>query len=254
MRKFVLHTFVWVALATCLQAAESIPPEKELATLTRDSILAFDQAIQAKDFTAFHKQISALWQAQVTPSKLKEIFQSFIDQQIDLSIVKGVEPVFSEPAKINEDDVLVLKGAFPTSPTKVDFQLKYLNEKKAWKLVGIKVNASPSAPAGKVPSEDEAKTMARSSLSSFNAAIQTKSFVDFHREIAVLWQKQVTPGKLKELFAPFIEKGIDIGEIATAEPTFDSPPAINENGLLVLKGKYALEGRNVLFDLAYIFE
>ena len=254
MRKFLSLSLICVACSISLARAKDVPPQKELASLTSDSILSFNQAIQAKDFTAFHKQISALWQAQVTPSKLKEIFQSFIDQQIDLSIVKGVEPVFSEPAKINEDGVLVLKGTFPTTPTKVDFQLKYLNEKSAWKLVGINVNASPSGPAGQLPSEDEAKTLARSSLSSFNAAVQTKSFVDFHKEIALLWQKQVTPAKLSELFAPFVEQGIDIGGVATKDPTFDPAPRINDNGLLELKGTYALPPNNLLFDLAYIFE
>jgi hypothetical protein len=253
-KSLLLFTAVCLGLSAVSAGAQNVPDEKELKSLTRDSLLSFNQAVQAKDFTAFQKQIAAMWQAQVTPTKLKSIFQTFIDQEIDLTGIKSVDPEFSEPPEIDDRGVLVLKGSYPTTPTKVNFELKYLNEKKAWKLIGIDVNVSPSAPAGELPSEEEMTALVQESLSAFNAAVQTESFVDFHKQIAVLWQKQVTPEKLNELFASFIKQKIDISEVATMEPTFEKPPAINDDGILEVRGSYSIEPNIVTFDLAYLFE
>ena len=254
MRRYI--PLACVVLLTFVQAAgaQKLPTDQEAKALALDSLLAFNKAIAAEDFTGFHKQISALWQAQVTPAKLKSIFQTFIDQELDLSLITGVDPVFSDAPSIDSDGVLVLQGSYPATPTKVDFRLKYVNEKSAWKLIGIKVDAKPSGVAGKLPTIEEANALVRDSLAAFNAAVQTKSFVDFHKQIAVMWQKQVTPDRLAELFGGFIKAGVNIAGVARMEPDFDKPPAIDENGILELKGSYPTRPSKVMFDLAYLYE
>jgi hypothetical protein len=121
-------------------------------------------------------------------------------------------------------------------------------------LIGIKVDAQPGGVAGKVPTEEEAQVLVRDSLIAFNAAVQTKSFVDFHKQIAVMWQKQVTPERLAQLFDVFIKGEVNISGVARLEPTFDKPPATNANGLLELKGSYPTRPSRVMFDLAYLYE
>jgi hypothetical protein len=234
--------------------AQKAPTDTEAKALALDSLVAFNKAIATKDFTSFHKQISTLWQAQVTPEKLKTIFQTFIDQQMDLSAISGVQPVFNPAPTVDGDGVLVLQGSYPTTPLRVDFRLKYVNEKSAWKLIGIKVEAKPAGIAGKLPTNEEAQVLVRDSLVAFNAAVQTKSFVDFHKGVAVMWQKQVTPERLAELFAPFIKAEANLSGITRLEPTFSTAPAINENGILELKGSYPTRPSKVIFDLAYLFE
>lgn len=58
------------------------------------------------------------------------MFQSFIDQGIDLSAIKAIEPTFASPPKLDGNHALVLEGSYPTTPSKVSFQLKYLDEKQ----------------------------------------------------------------------------------------------------------------------------
>ena len=253
MRKYL--SVACLCFASLIQAADAqkVPSDAEAKKLALDSLLSFNDAVSTKDFTAFHKQIAALWQAEVTPTKLKTIFQAFIDQQMDISSIKGVDPVFSPAPKI-EDDALVLQGSYPTTPLKVNFRLKYANENSAWKLIGIKVDAKPAGAAGKVPSDAEAKALVRDSLLAFNAAVQTKSFVDFHKGVAVMWQKQVTPERLAQLFDPFVKAEANISGITKVEPTFDKPPAVNEDGILELKGSYPTKPSKVMFDLAYLYE
>lgn len=254
MRRMLIPCLLLVSFVAHAQTP-AVPSEKELKALTAESLQAFNKAIQAKDFTSFHKYISALWREQITPAKLKSIFQTFIDQEIDLAPITNLEPVFDRPASIDSDEVLVVQGRYATTPSAVQFRLKYVNEKSAWRLVGIKVDVKPaSAPGGKVPGEREARALALESLLAFNRAVQAKNFTTFHKQIADVWRKQITPAELRKAFAPFIEQEVDIGAIADVPPVFDPPPGFDEDGFLLLKGHYPAQPTKVQFKLRYIQE
>jgi hypothetical protein len=253
MRKLILVAWLLLLPLDRAPGAPKLPGDAELKALAFESLMSFNQAVVGKDFTPFHKHIAVYWQAEVTPTKLKTLFQSYIDQGVDLSFIKGTEPTFQPAPMIDANEVLVLQGVYPTMPTKLDFRLKYIVEKGAWKLIGIKVEAKPTGAAGKLPSEEEAKELVQESLIAFNAALQTKSFEDFHKGVAVMWQKQITPARLSELFAGFIKAKVNFAGIASEEPTFTTPPAINADGLLELKGSYT-KPEKVVFDLGYLYE
>ncbi len=121
--------------------ALAAPTPDEASRLVLASILAFNDAVQAKSFDAFHAGISTQWQEQITPAKLLEVFQSFISSEIDLTPVKSVSPVFKSPPAMNDDGILLLEGSYPTTPNKVYFKLKYVaQDDKAWKLFGLNIN------------------------------------------------------------------------------------------------------------------
>ena len=127
---------------TTSQSGKQIPSDKQSKTLILDSLLDFNQAVQAQNFDAFHAKISRAWQDQITSARLKEVFQQFIDKKLDISGIKTVDPVLSEPPQINSDGLLVLQGYYPTHPLKVNFRLKYIYEHPEWKLFGIQVNVN----------------------------------------------------------------------------------------------------------------
>ena len=254
MRKMLTACLLLVS-ALAYGQSPNVPSERELKALTRDSLLAFNRAVQAQDFTGFHKQISALWREEITPAKLKSIFQTFIEQEIDIAAVAQLEPVFDKPAAIDADGVLILVGRYPTTPTEVEFRLQYVNEKAAWKLLGIKVEVKPtSEPGGRVPSEREARALALESLLAFNRAVQAKNFTTFHRHIADVWRKQITPEQLRRAFAEFVEQDVDISQIADLQPVFDRVPGFDEDEFLLLKGYYPTAPNKVRFKLRYIQE
>ena len=232
-----------------------IPSDKELKTLTRDSLLAFNKAVAAKDFTGFIAQVSKLWQEQVTAAQLADIFKVFIEQKIDVAFVADSEPVFETAPAIDGDGVLVLKGHYDTKPNKIEFGLKYIYEKPAWKLFGIDVHVTPAGAADlQLPGEAELRALAQDSLGNFNQAVVQKDFTKFHGQISALWQKQITPAKLQEFFRSFIEQEIDFSDTLKNKPVFDLPPAIDENGILQMQGSLPLKPDRVQFELGYIFE
>ena len=132
-----------IALSLCLCltafAKEEVPSEKELKKLALDSLLAFNDAIKQDDFTEFREQIATLWQKQVTAEQLKSAFAEFIEKKLDISGIKDLQPTL-DPAQINSDDLLLLNGFYPTTPVKVRFKLKYIQEEGDWKLVSINVS------------------------------------------------------------------------------------------------------------------
>ena len=255
MRKLLLIPLLLISLV--LRAdAQKVPPEKELKSMVRASLLAFNDAVQEKNFAGFHKhELATVFRDQMPVEKFTTVFREFLDKGYDISNIAKSEPVFDEPAKIDSNGVLVVKGSYPTKPNKVIFTLKYLQEKSAWKLVGINVQVLPFVEkTGPVPTEKEAKRLALDSLLAFNKALKAKSFDSFYGQIAKLWQAQTTPAKLKEIFQAFLAQDAHISGIADVEPIFDSKPAIDSDGFLVLNGSYPTQPSKVFFELKYIYE
>lgn len=255
MRKLLLIPLLLVSLALTAEA-QKVPPEKELKTMVRNSLLAFNDAVQEKNFAGFHKhELATVFRDQMPVEKFTNVFKEFLDKGYDISNIAKSEPVFDEPAKIDGNGVLALKGSYPTKPNKVIFTLKYLEEKSAWKMVGINVQVLPFVEkTGPVPTEKEAKRLALDSLQAFNKALKSKNFDSFYGQIAKLWQQQTTAEKLEKIFQTFLDKDADISGIADVEPTFDSKPAIDNDGFLVLKGSYPTKPLKVLFELRYVYE
>jgi hypothetical protein len=255
MRKPLLISLLFISLVLRAEA-QKVPPERELKTIVRDSLLAFNEAVQDKNFAGFHKhELATIFRDQMPLEKFSTVFKEFVEKGYDISNIAKSEPVFDEPAKIDSNGVLAVSGSYPTKPNKVIFKLKYLQEKSAWKLFGINVQVLPFVETtGPLPTEKEVKRLALDSLLAFNKALQEKRFDGFYRQTAKLWQAQTTPAKLKEIFEPFIALEKDISGIEDVEPVFDSKPAINSDGFLVLEGSYAAKPDTVFFELKYIYE
>src|SRR5947209_544719 len=255
MRNLLLACSSLLPFVSQAALGTSVPPAAELKTLARDSLLEFNDAVKAKDFSGFHKKISQTWQGQITAKQLLDAFQSFIDQRIDVASIATVGPVFRPEPLIDHDGVLRLEGFYPTKPAKVTFRLSYVQEKGAWKLLGVRVNVVPSGPTDvKLPNETEATELVRSSLLAFNDAVQNQDFSEFYHSVAKIWENETSPEQLQKLFQSFIDQHINIAEIGKAQPTFDHPLALDDNGILKVDGSYSLEDRLVRFKLSYISE
>jgi hypothetical protein len=255
MRKSLILSLLLIPLILRGETPK-LPSDKELKALAFDSLFAFNKAVQDKSFAKFHEErLSPVFQKQFPLAKFTAAFQVFLDKGYDISNIAKSEPVFDTPPAIDSDGLLVLKGHYPTKPNKVTFKLTYVYEASAWKLLGINVQVVPAVEnTGKVPADKELKKLALDSLLLFNVAIQTKNFENFYDKIAKLWQKEITPPKLLEIFQSFIDKKINISSIAKLDPTFDGTPAVNEDGFLALKGSYPTQPSKLLFQLKYAYE
>src|SRR5688572_9634988 len=111
------------------------------------------------------------------------------------------------------------------------------------------------AQTSKLPPEKELRALVFDSLFAFNKAVQKKDFAEFHEQrLSPQFRKQFPLAKFTAAFQVFIDKGYDISNIANSEAVIDVPPAIDNEGLLVLKGHYPTRPNKVTFKLTYINE
>lgn len=122
---------------------DMIPSEDELQEMAQKTLIDFNDAIQAGDFTDFFQTISKLWQRQSSPAKLKDTFQVFVDRKMDFGEIRTMGADFTSKPRVDESKgfkELILKGRYDTSPNPTKFELKYTPEGKNWKLTGISVD------------------------------------------------------------------------------------------------------------------
>jgi hypothetical protein len=177
--------------------------------------------------------------------------------------LEGYESASWDTRSISNDRGLLEGTAKTKSGGSVPLTMELVKEGEIWKLLSIKgtqpgasigpIISNDDAPLG-VPSSEEASRMVLASLLSFNEAIQSESFEAFHSGISNLWQEEITPDELLETFQPFIDAEIDLDLIKPLTPVFTSPPAINEDGFLILEGEYTTESSDVYFSLMYASE
>ena len=117
-----------------------LPTDAEVQVLTRETLLAFNQAIRQQSFTEFYAGVSTAWQKQLTEGQLQRAFQPFIEKGVDLKGIAALPAVIDPPPFISTDGLLMVSGHYPTQPYKVHFSLKYIYELPRWKLFGIDVN------------------------------------------------------------------------------------------------------------------
>lgn len=118
----------------------TVPSDKRLKEMVNFAVLRLGTAINKNDFKAFHESLSAEFKAQSTPEALQNAFRSFIDRGIDLTLLKDIEPVFSETPQLDDDGVLVLTGYYPAEPPVTYFETKFVFEYPRWELYGIDIS------------------------------------------------------------------------------------------------------------------
>ena len=125
-----------------------IPNNDRLQTLVKTTFMDFSDAVQAGDFTDFHKTVAKVWQEDSSADEMKTAFKSFVDNKESYNFKKAVaslDATFSpSPAieKVSDLNALVLKGYYPTKGQRANFDLKYTKEDGNWKLIGVNIKTT----------------------------------------------------------------------------------------------------------------
>jgi len=136
-----------VALATSSApnpaAAQRVPSDNIIEITIKRHLASFNDANITGNYDVWHATLSRPFRQQFTPERLKTAFKAFHEQQIDIAPVLAQAPILSEPARIDHEGGLVLKGVFETRPSRVIFDMKLLPAEGDWKLISIHVNVLP---------------------------------------------------------------------------------------------------------------
>ncbi|HUT50283.1 MAG TPA: hypothetical protein VM325_13155 [Alphaproteobacteria bacterium] len=120
-----------------------LPQLAESEALVMRSLLDFNTAVQSKDFGAFHAKLSSAMRKKFTAVQIQGVFHRFVAEGIDISPIKGTRPQFDPAPKLNNLGALEVKGRYPTRPSEVLFDLRYVKEDGQWRLITINVRVKP---------------------------------------------------------------------------------------------------------------
>ena len=135
-----------------------LPEADKIVLLIRTALLTLNDAVQTGNFTVLRDKASPSFQAANTAAKLGMIFQNLVRQSVDLSAVSIITPQLTDKPAIDANGRLRLKGNFPGTPVRIDFDLLFESVAGRWRLFGISVapatTGAPGAPAAAQPKAD----------------------------------------------------------------------------------------------------
>ncbi|HGZ70016.1 MAG TPA: hypothetical protein ENK74_01305 [Nitratifractor sp.] len=124
------------------KTAPSSTPKKsdaDIEALVKDTILHFAVSVNKKDMSFLRDSASNRFKEAVTLEAANKGFQSFMDMNIDFTILDKMEPIIDSQEK-KSDGRLVLNGHYETKPNKFYFVIHYIKESGTWKLIALDIN------------------------------------------------------------------------------------------------------------------
>jgi len=143
-----------IALAPAAPGGPVVPPpptepgsrptltDPEMKKLAKETLAAFAKAVKSGNFTELRESTASPMKQKFTAEQLKELFQAFVDNKLDLTAVASETPVFDTKPGVKENGDLILTGYVLLSNSRVLFKLTYIYEHPSWKLNGINVETT----------------------------------------------------------------------------------------------------------------
>ena len=254
--KFFLALFLSLWMAAC-DSAHRVPPPRQAADEFFLEI-GENRLQEAYDATAFS------FQAQSS-------FKSFEATAKELGLTAGNLSCNWTKEATKGDDIKLTGEVMTASGTTVAVSVTFIQERGAWRVFSLltpnqggkkeedrfsllgKGDAFTRSVNQEMPNAQKTQEILERSLTLFGNAIKTQDFREFYSKVSQAWQNQLTEKQLQNAFQPFIDAKADI-DIKTLTPVFDTPPAINSKGLLVLIGHYDTKPYVTTFNLRLIYE
>jgi hypothetical protein len=125
--------------ASRANSQSAVPSQDQMRQLAKDTLLDFSNAVQKKDFSAFHATVATEFAQEFSPEQMLQAFRTLIDKQSNLAAIQNASVIFQPGPSIDERGVLNLAGFFPLQPQPVYFRNRYVWQDAQWKLAAIDV-------------------------------------------------------------------------------------------------------------------
>jgi hypothetical protein len=160
-----------------------------------------------------------------------------------------------------QNDRATLEGSVTTADGgTIPLTIELVSEGDAWKVLSLTAPMAGAAIADggnrkpAVPDDDAVRQLVNQTMRSFAQSLERNDFAPFYATISERWKGQVTGDGLSRAFQPLVDQKTTFGNIQTLDPTFGTPPALDQDGLLKASGAYATEPHRARFELTYIYE
>lgn len=145
MRSFVSQALCALVLAVTLSffapaQAATLPTDNEQEILIKTTLMTFNDANLTGNYSILHAKSAKVFRAQLTVEKLADSFKVFRDKKVNLASIVADEIDSAKAPVLDAKGVLTLKGRFKDDEKKVRFDLQFIDEDGAWKLIGLNVD------------------------------------------------------------------------------------------------------------------
>ncbi|MFB9265164.1 hypothetical protein ACFFWD_18730 [Bradyrhizobium erythrophlei] len=134
--------FALIAVALSPAYAVELPDDDEQDVLVRTTLMTFNDANVTGNYSVLIAKASPQFQAQVTPEKLSTTFEGFRKNNLFIEDIVNAEYASQDKPSVDGDGVLTLSGTFKTDELTVKYRLRYAQNDKAWKVLGINVDVN----------------------------------------------------------------------------------------------------------------
>jgi hypothetical protein len=148
-------TFIRLRMTTCIIAllalammsfapafAVDIPSDDDQDVLIRSTLMTFNDANMTNNYAVLYAKASKQFQTQITQEKMQAAFEAFRKNELYFEDVVTADYDSYEKAVIDGEGALVLAGVFKTDDMQVKYRIRYVQNNKLWKLLGINVDAT----------------------------------------------------------------------------------------------------------------
>jgi len=119
------------------------PSQEDSALLARQTTADFAKAVQANDLRGFWEGSSDAFKDQYSAEEFEAAFAAFVRDKANLLPATTIDPQFSAPPRVEANGELALIGQFPTSPSRVTFGYRYVQQGGTWKTSGLTISLVP---------------------------------------------------------------------------------------------------------------
>jgi hypothetical protein len=133
-----------ILIAASLQSAYAIqmPSEDEQDVLVRSTLMTFNDANMSGNYSVLWAKSARQFQSQVPVEKFASAFEKFRLNELYFEDIINKKNESTEKPVIDANGVLTLAGVIKSDDMRVKYQLRFVQNEKAWKLVGINVDAT----------------------------------------------------------------------------------------------------------------
>ena len=133
---------LFAALSVAPAHAAEIPSDDDQDVLIRTTLMTFNDANMTGNYSVLLAKASKQFQSGFSDEQLSKAFEQFRDKELYFEEVVNADYEFYEKARFDEEGALLLVGVFKTDDMQVKYRLKFVQNNKVWKVLGINVDAT----------------------------------------------------------------------------------------------------------------
>ena len=120
-----------------------VPAEPEAIHMATEVTESFNNAVRGNRLGSFWSGMSERFRNTYDVEAFVTAFNGFVTDAVDLTPALSLRPQLEQPATIDDNGELLLRGRFPSRPSEVAFSYRFLYEGDDWRLSGIKLELQP---------------------------------------------------------------------------------------------------------------